>query len=206
MFERDRTMLLIALTGSIGMGKSTTTKMFAEAGVPVWDADAAVHQLYGPHRAGSAAIARLVPDAVGPQGVDRARLRAAILQDGTLLAKIEAVIHPLVGADRAAFLDKARAEGQAMAICDIPLLFETGGDKAFDKIIVVSAPADVQRARVLERPGMTSETFDAILAKQVPDEEKRARADFVVDTSRGMDDARAQVAAIVAELKGKADA
>lgn len=199
-------MLMIALTGSIGMGKSTTARMFADAGIPVWDADAAVHTLYGPGGAGSAAIAGLVPDAVGPAGVDRGRLRDAVVVDAALLKRIEAVIHPLVGADRAAFLERARSDGQAMAICDIPLLFETGGDKAFDKVVVVSAPADIQRARVLERPGMTPEAFDAILAKQVPDAEKRARADFVVDTSRGLEAAQAQVEAIIAELTGATDA
>lgn len=199
-------MLLIALTGSIGMGKSTTAKMFAEAGVAVWDADAAVHKLYGPAGAGSAAIARIVPEAVGPDGVDRARLRAAILLDETLLKRIEAVIHPLVGADRTDFLARARADGHPMAICDIPLLFETGGNTAFDKVIVVSAPAEVQRARVLERPGMTEQAFEAILSKQVPDAEKRAQADYIVDTSQGMDAARAQVDAIISDLKGRIDA
>lgn len=199
-------MLLIALTGSIGMGKSTTARMFADAGIPVWDADAAVHKLYGPGGAGTAAIAGLVPDAAGPGGVDRDRLRAAILKDATLLKRIEAVIHPLVGRDRAQFLDLARAAGHRLAICDIPLLFETGGDGAFDRVVVVSAPAEVQRARVLERPGMTAEAFEAILAKQVPDAEKRARADYIVDTAQGMDAARAQVEAIVADLKGEIDA
>lgn len=196
-------MLLIGLTGSIGMGKSTTTKMFAEAGIPVWDADAAVHRLYGPDGAGTAEIARIAPDAVTDQGVDRTRLREAIIADPSLLKKVEAVIHPLVGKDRAVFIDKARAEGARMVICDIPLLFETGGNRAFDRTVVVSAPADVQRARVLERPGMTEQAFEAILAKQVPDSEKRARADFIIDTSKGLDHARAQVLAIIAELGGE---
>lgn len=196
-------MLLIGLTGSIGMGKSTTTKMFAEAGVPVWDADAAVHRLYGPDGAGTAEIAKIAPGAVTDQGVDRTRLREAIIADPALLKKVEAVIHPLVGKDRAAFLDASRAEGARMVICDIPLLFETGGDRAFDKTIVVSAPADIQRARVLERPGMTEQAFEAILAKQVPDAEKRAQADYVIDTSQGLDHAREQVLAIIAELGGE---
>ena len=199
-------MLLVALTGSIGMGKSTTAAMFAEAGIPVWDADAAVHELYAPGGAGAEAIAGLVPDAVTEAGVDRSRLRDAILKDSTLLKRIEAVIHPLVGADRAEFLARARAEGQAIAMCDIPLLFETGGNAAFDKVVVVSAPADVQRARVLERPGMTAEAFETILAKQVPDADKRARADYVIDTSRGMDAAREQVKAVIADLTGDKDA
>lgn len=196
-------MLLIGLTGSIGMGKSTTTKMFAEAGVPVWDADAAVHRLYGPDGAGTAEIAKIAPGAVTDQGVDRTRLREAIIADPALLKKVEAVIHPLVGKDRAAFLDASRAEGARMVICDIPLLFETGGNRAFDKTIVVSAPADIQRARVLERPGMTEQAFEAILAKQVPDSEKRAQADYVIDTSQGLDHAREQVLAIIAELGGE---
>ena len=195
-------MILVALTGSIGMGKSTTARMFAEAGIPVWDADAAVHKLYGPGGAGAAAIAAIAPDAVDENGVDRAKLRAAIVADGALLKKVEAVIHPLVGQDRAEFLAAARAAGHPIAVCDIPLLFETGGDKAFDKTVVVSANGEMQRARVLERPGMTEEAFEAILAKQVPDAEKRARADYVVDTSQGLDHARDQVLAIIEELGG----
>ena len=140
------------------------------------------------------------------QGVDRGRLRAAVLADASLLKKIEAVIHPLVGLDRAEFLEQARRDGHGMAVCDIPLLFETGGNRAFDRTVVVSAPPDVQRARVLERPGMTEDAFEAILAKQVPDAEKRAQADFVIDTSRGLDHARAQVHAIIRELGGEPNA
>lgn len=196
-------MLLIALTGSIGMGKSTTAKMFADAGIPVWDADAAVHKLYGPGGAGSDAIAQLVPDAVTSDGVDRSKLRAAILADNTLFKKIEAVIHPLVGQDRADFLQAARNDSSDIAVCDIPLLFETGGNKAFDKVVVVSAPADIQRQRVLERPGMTEEAFQAILAKQVPDADKRAQADYIVDTSNGIEAAQKQVAEIIADLRGQ---
>jgi len=194
-------MILVALTGSIGMGKSTTAKMFAEAGIPVWDADAAVHKLYGPGGDGAAAIAEIAAHAVDHAGVNRNRLRAAIIADPKLLKEVEARIHPLVGADRAAFLADARAAGQSVALCDIPLLFETGGDRAFDKVVVVSAPADIQRARVLERRGMTEEAFETILAKQVPDAEKRARADYIVDTGHGLDHARARVAAIIAELE-----
>lgn len=199
-------MILIGLTGSIGMGKSTTAKMFAEAGVPVWDADSAVHAIYGPDGTGTRALAKLVPDAIGPDGVDRAKLRAAIIEDADLLPKVEALIHPLVGEDRARFLAEARERGAPLVVCDIPLLFETGGNAAFDKVVVVSAPADVQRARVLERPGMTDRDFEAILAKQVPDAEKRARADFVVDTSKGLEHARDQVLAIIAELTETHDA
>lgn len=193
-------MMIVGLTGSIGMGKSTTGKMFAEVGVPVWDADATVHRLYGPGGAGAQALASIVPDAVGPDGVDRAVLRAAILADARLLKKIEAIIHPLVGQDRAAFLADARAAGHKLVLCDIPLLFEGGNERAFDKVIVVTAPPDIQRARVLERPGMTPEAFDAILAKQVPDAVKREKADYLIDTSLGMEHAQARVAEIIEEL------
>jgi dephospho-CoA kinase len=195
-------MLVVGLTGSIGMGKSTTAAMFADLGVAVWGADAAVHRLYGPGGAGAEAIRALAPEAVGPEGVDRTRLRAAILANPALLKKIEAVIHPLVASDRDAFLADARASGAPLAVCDIPLLFETGADVWLDKVVVVSAPADIQRERVLGRPGMTAEALDAILAKQTPDTEKRARADYIVDTGQSKDHARAQVTAILAELTG----
>ncbi len=199
-------MIVVGLTGSIGMGKSVTATVFADLGVPVWDADAAVHRLYGPGGAGAGPIRALAPDAVGPgpRGkdiVDRAKLRAAILADPALLERIEAAIHPLVAADRDAFLAEARAAGAALAVCDIPLLFETGAESWLDKVVVVSAPAEIQRARVLGRPGMTADALDAILARQVPDAEKRARADYVVDTSGPKDHARAQVAAILAGLE-----
>ncbi len=199
-------MIRLALTGSIGMGKSTVAGMVAEMGVPVWDADAAVHRLYRPGAAGTEAIARIAPQAVGPEGVDRSRLRAAVIADGALLGAVEAAIHPLVAEDREAFLARAEAEGARMALCDIPLLFETGGEGAFDRVIVVSAPAEIQRARVLERPGMSEAAFDAILAKQVPDAEKRARADIVIDTSESLDATRAQVAAALARIRKDAHA
>ncbi len=198
-------MIVVGLTGSIGMGKSTALAAFAGLGAPVWDADAAVHRLYGPGGAGIGPIHALAPDAVdpdGPDGVDRAALRAAILADPALLERIETAIHPLVAADRDAFLASARAGGAVLAVCDIPLLFETDADAWLDKVVVVSAPADIQRARVLGRPGMTAETLDAILARQVPDRQKRARADYIVDTGGPKDHARAQVAAILAELTG----
>jgi len=195
-------VIVLGLTGSIGMGKSTALAAFAAEGVPVWDADAAVHRLYGPDGAGARAIRALAPDAVGPDGVDRARLRAAILADPGLLQRIEAGIHPLVAADRDAFLARARASGARLAVCDIPLLFETGAEAWLDKVVVVSAPPDQQRARVLDRPGMTETAFAAILAKQVPDTEKRARADYVIDTGQSRDHSRAQVRALLAELTG----
>lgn len=195
-------MIVLGLTGSIGMGKSTTAAMFAQAGVPVWDADAAVHRLYGPGAPGSKALATLVPEAVGEAGTDRALLRAAILADPALLAQIEAAIHPLVAADRSAFLAGARAKGHKIVLCDIPLLYETGAEKWLDRVAVVTAPAEIQRARVVSRPGMTEEAFAAILAKQLPDAEKRTRADFVIDTGQGLAPARRQVARIIAELRG----
>ncbi len=199
-------MITIGLTGSIGMGKSTTSKMFAEAGAFVWDADAAVHRLYAAGGAGARAIETLAPGAVQNGAVDRIALRQAIMDDPTLLKRVEAAIHPLVAADRAEALRGAEARGYKVAVLDIPLIFETGATDAFDHIVVVSAPAEIQRARVLERHGMTENAFDAIHAKQVPDAEKRARADFVVDTGAGLDHARAQVEAIMARLLEDADA
>jgi dephospho-CoA kinase len=195
-------VIVLGLTGSIGMGKSTALAFFAAEGVPVWDADAAVHRLYSAGAPGAGAIAALVPDAVGPAGVDRAKLRAAILKDQTLLKRIEAAIHPLVAADRDVFLARARETGAALAVCDIPLLFETGAEAWLDKVVVVSASPEQQHTRVMERPGMTEAAFAAILAKQLPDAEKRARADYVIDTGGSKDHARAQVRAILAELNG----
>ena len=199
-------MIVAGLTGSIGMGKSTTAAMFAEAGIPVWDADRTVHALYGPGGAGAAAIARLHHVAATADGVDRAALRAAILQEPDLLKRIEAVIHPLVAENRNHFLADARAQGHALALCDIPLLFETGAEKWLDTVIVVTADADIQRRRVLERPGMTEEVLAAILAKQIPDAEKRRNADHLIDTGFGMDHARNRVQEIIAILTGERDA
>ena len=198
-------MIVLGLTGSIGMGKSTTAKMFADAGVPVWDADSTVHRLYAAGQAGAAAIAQIAPDAIVEGAVDRGKLRDAILQDASLLKKIEAVIHPLVGQDRAQFLADARVAGHRLAVVDIPLLFEGGGENHVDQVVVVTAPPDVQRTRVLERPNMTVEAFEAILAKQVPDSMKREKADHLIDTSLGMDHARERVAEIIAGL-GTSDA
>ena len=195
-------MIVVGLTGSIGMGKSAALAAFADLGLPVWDADAAVHRLYGPGGAGVEPVRALAPDAAGPDGIDRARLRAATLAEPALLARIEAAIHPLVAADRDAFLDRARASGAALAVCDIPLLYETRADAWLDQVVVVSAPAEIQRARVLARPGMTAEAYEAILARQTPDAEKRARADHIIDTGGSKDHARAQVAAILAAITG----
>jgi dephospho-CoA kinase len=193
-------MIVLGLTGSIGMGKSATARMFAEAGVPVHDSDETVHRLY----AGTAAalVEAAFPGATQSGVVDRVKLAAKVLGDPAALKKLEAIIHPLVRADADAFLAGHRAAGAPLAVLDIPLLFETGGRKRVDKVVVVTAPADIQRARVLARPGMSEAKFEAILAKQVPDAEKRRQADFVIDTGQGFEAARKAVEAIVAELAG----
>jgi dephospho-CoA kinase len=188
-------MFILGLTGSLGMGKSTTSRFFAEAGVPVHDADAVVHKLYEGEAA--AAIEAAFPGTTGEGKVDRNKLAARVLGDGAALKQLEAIVHPLVQRAEERLLAEAKARGETIAVLDIPLLFETGGDRRVDAVVVVSAPPEVQRARVLERPGMTIEKLDAILAKQMPDAEKRARADFVVDTSQGYEAARAQVRAIL---------
>ncbi|MGF1553089.1 MAG: dephospho-CoA kinase [Paracoccaceae bacterium] len=193
-------MIRLGLTGSIGMGKSTTAGLFAEEGVPVWDADAAVHRLYEPGGAGASAVRDLARDAIGAAGgVDRARLRAALAADPGLIGRLERAIHPLVAADRDAFAEARGAEGARLVVFDIPLLYETGAETGLDRVVVVSAPEAVQRARVLARPGMTEDDFERILARQTPDAEKRARADYVIDTGAGIEPARAAVRAIIAE-------
>lgn len=191
-------MIVLALTGSVGMGKSATARMFAEEGVPVFDADAAVHRLYE----GEAVplVEAAFPGSTVSGRIDRDRLSAQVVGRPEALQKLEAIVHPLVREARRAFLDKARAGGAKIAVVDIPLLFETGGHDEVDRIVVVSAPHQVQKSRVLERPGMTEEKFAAILARQTPDAEKRARADFIVDTSQGFDAARESVRAILREL------
>ncbi|QDL91302.1 dephospho-CoA kinase [Paroceanicella profunda] len=199
-------MRILGLTGSIGMGKSTTAGFFRTAGVPVWDADAAVHRVYAPGGAAVGPVTALVPAALKDGGVDRAALREAILADGTLLSRIEAAVHPVVSRDRAAFLEQNRAAGVPLVVCDIPLLFESGDVSWLDAVLVVTAPPEVQRARVMARPGMTETAFAAILARQVPDAEKRARADHVIDTSRGLDHAEAEVARIIRSMNGDDDA
>lgn len=193
-------MKIVALTGSIGMGKSTTSAMFKDLGVPIWDADAAVHRLYAPDGAAIPPLQALIPEAVGPEGVDRTVLTRKILQDPGLLKQIEAIVHPLVGKDRADFLVAACEQGAPLVMVDVPLLFETGGEAYVDAVIVVSCPPDLQRARVLARPGMTEEKFESILARQTPDEVKRAKSDFVIDTGLGLDAAREQVGKVHAAL------
>ena len=191
-------MITIALTGSIGMGKSTVGKMFEQAGVPVFDADATVRELQGPGGVLVERIERRFPGTTRDGAVDRDLLAARVLTDPAELAALEAIVHPAVHHERTRFI-VANAGARAL-LFDIPLLFETGGAEAFDKVIVVSAPADVQRDRVLARPGMTEEKFEAIRARQMPDEEKRAKADFVIDTSGDLSTTQAQVDRIVACL------
>ena len=182
---------VLGLTGSLGMGKSVTAKMFAEAGVPVHDSDATVHQLYEGEAA--AAIEQAFPGTTVAGKVDRAKLAAIVLNDKAALARLELIVHPLVGQSTDKFLAEAQARGEAVVVLDVPLLFETRAERRCDAIVVVSAPPEVQRARAFERPGMTQEKFNAIVTKQMPDAEKRRRADFIVDSSKGFDSARAQV-------------
>ena len=191
-------MKVLGLTGSIGMGKSTVAAMFEEAGVPVFDADAAVHELQGPGGALVETIEAAFPGTTGARGVDRAKLGAQVLGDAEALTRLEAIVHPAVAAMRQRFLDENRDE--PLIVFDIPLLFEKGGGAGLDAVAVVSAPAEVQRARVLARPGMTPEKFERILALQMPDAEKRARADFVIDTGVPHEDTRAQVRQLVSCL------
>ncbi len=193
---------LLGLTGSIGMGKSTTAKMFAEEGLPVWDADAAVYRLYSRGGAAVEPIRAAFPDAISDDAVSRDRLKQIIAADSGALSRIEAIVHPLVAADRADFVAGADSD---IVVLDVPLLFETGGDAAMDSIATVSVPADIQRDRVLARPGMTEEMFRRILARQVPDAEKRARSDFVIDTLT-MDGARAAVRRIVRTIRERMNA
>ena len=188
-------MLVLGLTGSIGMGKSTTLGFFRAAGVPVHDADAAVHRLYA--GAAVAPVEAAFPGTSVDGVIDRTRLAARVLGDPAALRQLEAIVHPLVRAEERAFLAAARKTAAPLVVLDIPLLFETGAENRVDVVLVVSAPAEAQRARVLGRPGMTEEKFASILAKQVPDAEKRRRAHFLVDTSRGFDSARAQIRGIL---------
>jgi dephospho-CoA kinase len=188
-------MIVLGLTGSIGMGKSTVGDFFAESGVPVYDADAAVHRLYAADAVPLIEVA--FPGTVQNGTVDRARLGARVVGDPEALRRLEAIVHPLVRRAEAKFLAEAEAAGAPVAVLNIPLLFETGGDARCDAVVVVSAPAETQRTRVMGRPGMTEEKFTGLLGKQMPDAEKRRRADFVVDTSHDFDSTRAQVRAIL---------
>jgi dephospho-CoA kinase len=191
-------MFILGLTGSLGMGKSTTAKFFAEEGVPVHDADAAVHRLYE----GEAVplIESAFPGTTAGGKVDRDKLAKRVLGDAAAIQKLEAIVHPLVRASEQRFLAEAERQGAKVAVLDIPLLFETQGDERCDAVVVVSAPAEMQRQRAFERPGMSEEKFQAMLAKQMPDADKRARADFIVDSGQGFEHARTQVRDILARV------
>ena len=191
-------MKILGLTGSIGMGKSTTAKLFAEAGVPVYDADATVHRLYE----GEAAplIEAAFPGTTVNGKVDRPLLSARVVHDATAMKRLEGIVHPLLGASRQKFFDDAERSGAPVAVVDVPLLFETGGEKRVDAVVVVTTSPENQRGRILARGTMTHEALDAILARQLPDAEKRKRADFVVDTSHGLDPVRAQIRDILEQV------
>jgi len=191
-------MLILGLTGSIGMGKSTTAKLFEEAGVAVYDADAAVHQLYEGEAA--PAIEAAFPGTTADGKVDRAKLSARVVHDPAAIRQLEQIVHPMLGASRQKFFDNAEAAGAPVVVVDVPLLFETGGEKRVDAVVVVSTDAATQRERILARGTMTNEALDGILARQLPDAEKRKRADFVVDTSHGLDPVRAAIRDILAEV------
>ena len=190
-------MIILGLTGSIGMGKSTTAKLFAEAGAPVYDADATVHRLYEGEAAPS--IEAAFPGTTVNGKVDRARLSAQVVLDPAAIKRLEQIVHPMLGASRRKFLDDAERSGAPVAVVDVPLLYETGGEKRVDAVVVVTTTPENQRQRILARDNMTEEKLDAILARQLPDAEKRKRADFVVDTSQGLDPVRARIRDILAE-------
>jgi len=194
-------MILLGLTGSIGMGKSTVAAMFRKAGVPVFDADAAVHRLQGPGGSLLPAIEAAFPGSIGAQGVDRARLGRAVFGDGAALRRLEAIVHPAVAEARRDFLRRHRAH--RIVVDDVPLLFETGGERRVDAVVVVSAPAWMQRRRVLARPGMSQARFAGILARQTPDAEKRRRADFVIATGGTRRDTEAEVRILLACLRAR---
>lgn len=196
-------MIAIGLTGSIGMGKSTVLDMFGELGAATWCADDAVHRLYAKGGAAAGPVGAFYPDAVVDGAIDRTKLAGFVLGDPEKLKKLEGIVHPLVALDRQQFLKDAAQKGVKAAVLDIPLLFESGYEKGFDAVVVVSAPEDVQRERTLSRPGMTEEKFEAILAQQTPDAEKRARADYIIDTGAPLAETRAQVAAIYEKILEK---
>ena len=194
-------MIILGLTGSIGMGKSATAQLFRDEGVPVYDADAAVHELYGKGGAAVAPVEAAFPGVAVDGAIDRLRLRGRVLNDAEAMKRLESIVHPLAGKAQHDFRQEAREAGAPFV--DIPLLYETGGWQLCDYVNVVSAPAEVQRERVLSRPDMTAETFESILARQVPDAEKRARADFVISTGHGFEFARDHVRAIIALMNRK---
>lgn len=195
-------MKIIGLTGSIGMGKSTTAQMFAELGCPVFDADAAVRELYAKGGRAVPLIRAVFPDAISDAAVDRKRLGEHMRADPLNLKVLESFVHPWVGELRTDFLKRAKSEGAKAVVFDIPLLFETGGDQHVDVSVVVTAPAEAQRARVMARPGMSEDLFKMILSKQMPDAEKRKRADYIIHTNKGMDTARNEVKSVLGEILG----
>jgi len=199
-------MMVIGLTGSIGMGKTTTAAMFAEAGAPVYDADAEVRRLYARGGAAVGPVEAAFPGVTEGGAIDRAKLSEKVLRDPKALERLNSIVWPLMGERRAAFFAQAAQAGASFVVLDVPMLLETGGQAHVDVVVVVSAPGEVQRARVLAREGMTQAKLDAILAAQMPDHEKRSLADFVVDTSQGLDAARAQVRDILTALRGRAEA
>lgn len=194
-------MIILGLTGSIGMGKTTAANMFAQAGIPVHSADETVHRLYAGRAA--ALIEAAFPGTVIDATVDRQKLSAAVLGDEAAMKRLEAIVHPLVREEEAAFLQNADEAGADIVVLDIPLLFETGADSRVDQVAVVSAPAPIQRQRVLSRPGMTELKLDAILARQMPDAQKRERADFIIDSSSSFEETRRQIGDIIAKLRGQ---
>lgn len=194
-------MRTIGLTGSIGMGKSTTAQMFEVEGIPVYDADAEVHRLYAKGGSAVAPVEAAFPGVTKDGAIDRAALSAKVLGDEQAMKRLEAIVHPLVGQSRAEFFEAAKKAGADLVVLDIPLLFETGGETRVDAVVVVSASTEVQRDRVLQRLGMSAEKLDAILARQVPDAEKRRRADHIIDTGQGLEVARAQVRQVIADLR-----
>ena len=198
-------MMYLGLTGSIGMGKSATAAMFADAGIPVYDADAAVHSIYAAGGAAVEPLSQRFEGIVKDGAIDRIALREQVVNNADAMADLEAIVHPLVGRTQADFRQKAEDSGAALAVLDIPLLFETGGHTRVDAVAVVTAPAEIQRERVLARPGMTEADFESILERQTPDAEKRARADFVISTAWGFDFTRAHVGAIIKLFESLAD-
>jgi dephospho-CoA kinase len=194
----DSWMIILGLTGSIGMGKSTTAKLFAEAGVPVYDADAAVHKIYEGEAA--PAVEAAFPGTTEAGKVNRNKLSARVVHDPAAIRQLEGIVHPMLGASRQKFLEDAERSGATVAVVDVPLLYETGGEKRVDAVVVVTTTPEIQRERILARDNMTAEKLDAILARQLPDAEKRNRADFVVDTSHGLDPVRAQIRDILDQV------
>jgi len=196
-------MFQLALTGSIAMGKSEVSRMFKRFGIPVYDADAAVHEIYAKGGIGVGPVGVLHPSAIVDGAVDRDRLSKLVVGDTAAIKELEAVVHPLLGANRTDFLEEARRTKAPLVVLDVVMLFETGGERRVDAVAVVSAPYDVQRRRVLARPGMTAEKFAGILARQTPDEEKRRRADYIIDTSTSLEETRGRVREIIREITGE---